>query len=273
MAELVGGLERLVADHLYPYRAPITVGLGIVLAALAVAAYRAGVHRAIGRHRLAAALVAVPLLAVMLPAGYYTLSPLWRRAHLEEASPLATVTRETSITPAPATPQAGAESDPVPVTATSAAAPVPLSSAVPVAVAPAPPSTTALMAAAPAPPPAAPAPAATVPFVPHVARAGQFRGADDFHFGRGRVQLIETEPGRFTLRFEGFSVRNGPDLFVYLSPSATGYADGALNLGRLKATGGAFNYEIPAGTDITRFQSVIVWCRRFATLFATAALS
>ena len=45
---------------------------------------------------------------------------------------------------------------------------------------------------------------------------GMFEGADDFHFGRGDALLIETAPGAYTLRFENFSVRNGPDLFVYL---------------------------------------------------------
>ncbi len=47
---------------------------------------------------------------------------------------------------------------------------------------------------------------------------GAFQGADDFHFGSGQALLVETAPGTYTLRFEGFSVRNGPDLFVYLSP-------------------------------------------------------
>jgi hypothetical protein len=67
-------------------------------------------------------------------------------------------------------------------------------------------------------------------------------------------------------------VRNGPDLFVYLSPSADGYAEGALNLGGLKATDGSFNYEVPEGTDISQFKSVIIWCRRFTVLFAVAPL-
>jgi hypothetical protein len=81
---------------------------------------------------------------------------------------------------------------------------------------------------------------------------GQFQGADDFHFGRGQAQLIETAPGRYTLRFEDFSVRNGPDLFVYLSPDEDGYIDGAVNLGELKATDGAFNYELPADVTTSR---------------------
>jgi hypothetical protein len=55
-----------------------------------------------------------------------------------------------------------------------------------------------------------------------------------------------------------------------LSPNPDGYADGSLNLGALKATDGAFNYEVPAGTDVSRFESAIVWCDAFSVLFATA---
>jgi Electron transfer DM13 len=120
---------------------------------------------------------------------------------------------------------------------------------------------------------ATPAPAAAGgSFVPRVAYSGEFRGADDLHFGRGQAQLIETAPGTYTLRFERFSVLNGPDLYVYLSPSADGYAEGVLELGELKATDGAFNYEIPPGTDVGRYKSVIVWCRPFTVLFASAPL-
>lgn len=105
-----------------------------------------------------------------------------------------------------------------------------------------------------------------------VLQRGEFRGADDFHFGRGRATLSEAAPGRYTLRVEDFSVRNGPDLFVYLSTNPDGYASDAINLGRLKASDGAFNYDIPEGSDISRVKSVIVWCRQFSVLFATATL-
>jgi hypothetical protein len=67
-------------------------------------------------------------------------------------------------------------------------------------------------------------------------------------------------------------VRNGPDLFVYLSPSADGYARGAIELGRLKADRGNQNYEVPAGADVTGAKSVVIWCKQFAHLFATAPL-
>ena len=104
-------------------------------------------------------------------------------------------------------------------------------------------------------------------------RQGTFSGADDFHFGRGTAQLIETEPGVWVVRFEDFSVRNGPDLYVYLSPDTTGYADGVVELGTLKATDGAFNMPVPAGTDVSAHHSVVIWCRQFAVQFAVAPLS
>ena len=66
-----------------------------------------------------------------------------------------------------------------------------------------------------------PTPASNV-FQPVIAASGTLHGADDFHFGEGSASIIETSPGRFTLRFEAFSVRNGPDLYVYLSPSSEG---------------------------------------------------
>ena len=59
---------------------------------------------------------------------------------------------------------------------------------------------------------------------------GAFHGTDEFHFGRGTASIIETARGRFTLRLDDFSVRNGPDLFVYLSPAADDYAKGALEV-------------------------------------------
>ena len=78
---------------------------------------------------------------------------------------------------------------------------------------------------------------------------------------------------RTRLRLADFSVRNGPDLFVYLSPDADDYDDGALELGRLKATDGAFGYDLPPGTDPADFASAIIWCKQFSHLFAVAPLA
>jgi len=102
--------------------------------------------------------------------------------------------------------------------------------------------------------------------------SGSLSGEDEFHFASGTVTLIETAPDTYVLRFEGISVRNGPDLFVYLSPSEEGYTADALELGGLKASDGSFNYEVPPGTDITRFKSAVIWCKAFSVQFATATL-
>lgn len=124
--------------------------------------------------------------------------------------------------------------------------------------------------------PATAAPTA-VPTVPPVtlspSRSGEFTGADEFHFGRGTATLIETSPGTWIVRFEDFSVRNGPDLYVYLSPDPAGYDEAAVELGTLKATDGNYNMDVPAGTDVSGLHSVVIWCRQFAVLFAVAPLS
>ncbi|MEO5919045.1 MAG: DM13 domain-containing protein [Candidatus Limnocylindrales bacterium] len=103
-------------------------------------------------------------------------------------------------------------------------------------------------------------------------RTGTFTGADDFHFGSGTASLIETAPGTWTVRFENFSVRNGPDLYVYVSSDSAGYADGALEVGKLRATDGSFNMDLPAGATPDAPASIVIWCKQFAVQFAVAPL-
>ena len=127
------------------------------------------------------------------------------------------------------------------------------------------PSAAAAPQSAAATPQSAAAPAA-------MTRSGMFVGADEFHFAHGTASLIETAPGRFTLRFEGFSVRNGPDLYVYLSPDPGGYVEDAVELGTLKATDGDFNYELPPTIDVATIRSVVIWCKAFSVEFGAASL-
>lgn len=103
--------------------------------------------------------------------------------------------------------------------------------------------------------------------------SGELRDGEPGHNGEGLAQVIRDERGTLYLRLEQFSVTNGPDLFVVLSPDANGYADGSLNLGGLKATDGSINYEIPIGTDLAQFKSAVIWCRAFDVTFAVAALT
>ena len=142
-------------------------------------------------------------------------------------------------------------------------------------VEPAPSTGAAAATAAPTPTASAVAPVSTArppEVTSDTERRGSFVGADEFHFGSGTARLIETAPGTWTVRFESFSVRNGPDLYVYLSPDPGGYASGAIELGTLKATDGDFNTDVPAGTDVGAIRSVVIWCKQFAVQFAVAEL-
>ena len=97
--------------------------------------------------------------------------------------------------------------------------------------------------------------------------------------GSGTANLYALPNGKHVVRFEDFRTTNGPDLFVYLAkhPSPTTAGDvtdgGFLSLGKLKGNVGNQNYPIPAGTDVTEYGSVVIWCELFGVLFSPAALS
>lgn len=110
---------------------------------------------------------------------------------------------------------------------------------------------------------------------PGTVAAGALMGADSFHFGSGTVRLLRGPSSELALRFEGYEVRNGPDLFVYLSPDAAGNVDagGAVNLGPVRATSGDVNYEVPRDIDLSKVRTAVIWCRAFSVTFATARLA
>ncbi len=236
----VGDLERLFASSLYLLRVPLFIG-GLVMAAMVVlAARRRGWLATARAHPGRTALILVPILAVTLPLGWYLASPLFITTRIDEVPPVAAASVSPEL----------AGSSPSASSASLASAAVASSAGV----------------ASPALPPIA-----TVS--PGVAeRRGTFQGADDFHFGRGTARLIGTPDG-VVVRLESFAVRNGPDLFVYLSPAADGYAGkGNLELGRLKASEGNQNYRLPAGTDPSGYRSLVIWCKQFSVQFAVATL-
>ncbi len=112
---------------------------------------------------------------------------------------------------------------------------------------------------------------------PELILQGEFQDADSFHQGSGQAQIYELPDGSYVLRFEAFEVTNGPDLHVLLveHPAPAERAEvmvGYLDLGSLKGNIGSQNYEIPAGTDISRFDSVVIYCEPFHVVFSTATL-
>ena len=105
--------------------------------------------------------------------------------------------------------------------------------------------------------------------------AGAFRSLG--HSTSGRAVALELGDGRRFLRLDDLRTSNGPDLFVYLSATPAGgqrdtFADNFVSLGPLKGNEGNQNYEIGADVDLRRYQSVVIWCRRFTYAFGAAPL-
>jgi len=104
-------------------------------------------------------------------------------------------------------------------------------------------------------------------------RTGSFVGVrDGIHNAEGEAKVIPFQNENSNiLRLENLRVTNGPDLYVYLATNKT--ASDFVNVGKLKANNGNQNYDIPAGTDLTNYDTVLIWCRPFSVLFGSAELS
>lgn len=104
---------------------------------------------------------------------------------------------------------------------------------------------------------------------------GEFEDGDAFHTGEGTATVYRLADGRHVVRFEGFRVRNGPDLRVILTPVGREdvLADGYIELGELKGNVGNQNYFFPEGIDPGDYAAVIIYCWPFRVVFAEAVLS
>ena len=94
------------------------------------------------------------------------------------------------------------------------------------------------------------------------------------HFGRGAASVYRLADGTSFVRLEEIETPRAPAVYVYLvpRPGQTG-PEGGLDLGALKGNQGSQNYVVPAGTDISKYQTVLLWCRRFSTPVAGATLT
>jgi Electron transfer DM13 len=100
---------------------------------------------------------------------------------------------------------------------------------------------------------------------------GTFVGVNDgIHNAEGQAKVIKLSDGSNFLRLEDFRSTNGPDLYVYLSTDK-GNSD-FVNLGRLKGNIGEQNYKIPQGTDLSKYDTALIWCQAFSVLFGSAEL-
>jgi hypothetical protein len=107
---------------------------------------------------------------------------------------------------------------------------------------------------------------------------GTFHGK--VHMTSGRATIYKEANGQLVLRLTNFKTSNGPDVHVVLIAAKDADDDAnflknsteKLELGALKGNEGDQNYDIPAGTDLDKFQTVSIYCERFNANFGAAPL-
>ncbi len=106
--------------------------------------------------------------------------------------------------------------------------------------------------------------------------AGQFHSGA--HETKGTATIYQLPEGKQVLRLMDFSTSNGPAVHVYLvaakdaTDNATVKNAGFVDLGSIKGNQGDQNFDVPANTDLSRYQAVTIWCARFSVNFGTAPL-
>lgn len=104
--------------------------------------------------------------------------------------------------------------------------------------------------------------------------------ADPVHWGTGTVTLLQGAGSERLVHLEkDFEVGPGPRFHVYLvAHDAVRSGDDfrmseMVDLGRLHAFKGSQTYSIPADVDLSRYQSVVIWCKEFGVLISPATLT
>ena len=98
--------------------------------------------------------------------------------------------------------------------------------------------------------------------------------ADPIHWGRGKVSVYE----KAVFLEPDFEVGPGPKYHVYLVPNAQVRKEEQVaksmfvDLGRLRSFKGSQRYAIPAGIDLGKYPSVVIWCEYFSVLISPADL-
>jgi Electron transfer DM13 len=107
---------------------------------------------------------------------------------------------------------------------------------------------------------------------------GTFHGK--VHNTSGRATIYREQDGKLVLRLTNFKTSNGPDVHVILIAAKDADDDAnflksnteRIELGSLKGNEGDQNYDIPRGTDLSKFQTVSIYCQRFNANFGAAPL-
>jgi len=100
------------------------------------------------------------------------------------------------------------------------------------------------------------------------------------HQTSGRATIYKSPDGTPYLRLTDFTTSNGPDVHVLLVRADDKALEQEIvkgelehvELGALKGNQGDQNYDLPAATDLNKYQAVAIYCERFHAIFGVARL-
>ena len=75
-----------------------------------------------------------------------------------------------------------------------------------------------------------------------------------------------------------FSTKNAPDLKIFLSPlspdelTGRNATQGALLVSPLQSNRGAQSYTVPAGTNLSRYKTILIHCEAYSKLWSVSGL-
>lgn len=95
---------------------------------------------------------------------------------------------------------------------------------------------------------------------------------------QGDWRIVEEDGKSFIELSENFKARKGPDVKIFLSPTAANHVtgnnavDGSVFITQISDFDGKARYVIPTGTDISQFNSLVFHCEEYSKLWGTSAL-
>ncbi len=98
-----------------------------------------------------------------------------------------------------------------------------------------------------------------------------FMGAGG-HKAAGDYEIAEVNGKQQIKLTPDFGVDQAPDLYLVLATSETPDAR-SVYVAKLKSATGSQSYDIPKGTDLSKYTKLLVWCKKFNVLIASADLA
>lgn len=97
-------------------------------------------------------------------------------------------------------------------------------------------------------------------------RIGELKGTDAEHPASGKVIVTHEK-----IKLANVNISEAPDARVILAKNFD--ESSGVRCGELKDFSGSHEYDIPAGTNIDEYDTVIVWCDQFSVPIGQAKLS